>query len=161
MHYNPPVVGSNRVRVAAILVWVAVVVVRVTNAAQDPQTKTDSPKSTMDGVYSAAQAERGLKLYGMSCLGGCHNAASHKGSEFKRNWAGHTVGELYERVADTMPDDNPGTLTAKESADVLGYLFKLNGMPAGKEDLGTDRDALAKIKIVLPPPSGGVTTVVR
>jgi hypothetical protein len=133
MDYNPQVVGTNRVRVAAILVWVAVVIVRATGAAQEPQTKTDPPmRTTLDGVYSAAQAERGQKTYGMTCLGGCHNAASHKGSEFKKNWAGHDVGELFARIADTMPDDNPGALTAKESADVVGYLFKLNGLPAGK-----------------------------
>jgi len=140
--------------VAAILVWVAVVIVRVTSA-QAPQTKDASIRSTLDGVYSVEQAARGEKVYGMTCLGGCHNSASHKGSAFKQNWAGHMVEELYERIADTMPDDNPGALTAKESADVVGYLFKLNGMPAGKEDLGSDREALAKIKIALPPASGG------
>jgi len=141
------------VRVAAILVWVAVVIVRVTSA-QAPQTKDPSMRSTLDGVYSAEQADRGQKLYGMTCLGGCHNSASHKGPEFKKNWAGHLVEELYERIADTMPDDNPGALTAKESADVVGYLFKINGIPAGKEDLGTDRAVLGKIKIEMPPAGG-------
>jgi len=152
MDYNRPVVDMKWARATAVLLWVAVLIAR---AAGAPQTKTDpATKTTLDGVYSAEQAARGEKLYGMTCLGGCHNSTAHKGPEFKRNWAGHLVDELFARIADTMPDDNPGALTAKESADVVGYLLKSNGMPAGKEDLGTDRAALGKIRIEMPPAGG-------
>jgi hypothetical protein len=142
---------SNRKAIAIVAaVWVSITFSR-SFAAQQPQAADSSARTTLEGVYSAEQATRGEKTYGMSCLGGCHNAASHKGVTFKQNWAGHQVGELYERIKDTMPDDNPGLLTAKESIEIVSYMLKANGMPAGKEDLGQDKAALAKIKIEMPP----------
>jgi hypothetical protein len=43
-------------------------------------------------------------------------------------------------------------LSPKEAADILAYILKLNGLPAGKEELAIDKAALAKIKIELPSP---------
>jgi S-disulfanyl-L-cysteine oxidoreductase SoxD len=137
-------------------VWVSVTLGRA-YAAQDTGSGP-AAHSTLEGVYTSEQAARGEKTYGMNCLGGCHNKASHVGAAFKQNWNGHQLKELYERIKDTMPDDNPGALSEKESIDVVSYMLKANGIPAGKTDLAPDKNALAKIKIELPP-AGGVGVV--
>jgi hypothetical protein len=118
-----------------------------------PDQKTpEMTRSTTDGIYTAEQATRGEKAYGMSCLGGCHNATAHKGGPFKETWNGQPLSELFAKIKDLMPDDNPGMLSPKEAADILAYILKLNGLPAGKEELSIDKAALAKIKIALPSP---------
>jgi cytochrome c5 len=142
-------VTNRRIIGIVAIIWISVTLGRA-YAAQEP--KTDSAaKSTLEGVYTSEQAARGEKTYGMNCLGGCHNKASHSGTAFKQNWAGHQLKELYERIKDTMPDDNPGMLSATESIDVVSYMLKTNGSPAGKTELAPDKDALGKIKIELPP----------
>jgi hypothetical protein len=135
----------------AIAGWLGILIAHSVTA-QDKAP--DAAKTTLGGIYTEDQAARGQKIYGMSCLGGCHNSSSHKGVAFKQNWGGHPLKELFERIKDTMPDDNPGLLTAKEAIDVVSYMLKANGMPAGKDELASDKDELAKIKIELPP-SGG------
>ena len=49
-----------------------------------------------------------------------------------------------------MPKDDPESLSVAERAQVVAYLLKLNGLPAGKTELPTDAEALKKIKIELP-----------
>jgi mono/diheme cytochrome c family protein len=129
-------------------VWGVAVVVR-SAAAQDSSAATT--RSTLTGVYSAAQATAGQDIFESTCLGGCHNAASHKGMAFEQHWKGHSVSELFKIIYEKMPDDNPGALSAEQSAQVVAYMLKMNGLPAGKEDLPVDIEALSKIKIELPP----------
>jgi S-disulfanyl-L-cysteine oxidoreductase SoxD len=133
----------------ALAAWVLVL---VTHGVGAQKAAPEASRTTLEGIYTTDQAARGSKLYGMSCLGGCHNATSHQGPVFKQNWGGQRVAELFERIKDTMPDDNPGMLTARETADIVSYLFKANGMPAGKDELGTDKETLAKIRIEMPAP---------
>jgi hypothetical protein len=50
-----------------------------------------------------------------------------------------------------MPSDNPGTLTKPQVAEVVAFLLKFNGYPAGSVDLVADADSLGAIKF-LPKP---------
>ena len=145
----------NRTSIRLPLVIAGWLAVLITHSATAQKTAPETTSTTLAGVYTDDQAARGQKIYGMSCLGGCHNNASHKGPNFKQNWSGHPLSELFERIKDTMPDDNPGMLSATESVDVISYLLKVNGIPAGKTELVADKPALAKIKIELPPSGGG------
>ena len=114
--------------------------------AQDPtQAPAASAQTTLDGVYSAAQATRGDGTFSSLCTG-CHTAASFKGGTFLA-WADAPVADLFTYLTDTMPEDAPGSLTPAQYADVLAFLFKTNGMPAGKDDLKTDATVLGKITI--------------
>jgi hypothetical protein len=108
----------------------------------------------MSGVFTAAQADSGQDLYGSTCLGGCHSLSSHRGLEFRLHWEGHPVFELFQLINDKMPNDDPGSLSSKESLQLVAYLLKVNGMPAGKDALSSDAATLKKIKIEMPP--GGV-----
>lgn len=108
-------------------------------------------QSTMSGVFTAAQADSGQDLYGSTCLGGCHSLSSHRGIAFRHRWEGHPVFELFQLINDKMPNDDPGSLSSEESLQLVAYLLKLNGMPAGKDALSSDAAALKKIKIEMPP----------
>ena len=49
-----------------------------------------------------------------------------------------------------MPTDNPGRLSRGQYADILAYLFRLNGFPAGARELPNDDEGLKKIRIETP-----------
>lgn len=108
--------------------------------------QTDSTRSTRAGVYSASQAERGGEVYVFNCKS-CHTPASHAGPAFVAKWQGHALGDLYSYVRNAMPKSDPGSLTEGQYILVLAYLLKLNGMPAGAEELPGDSLALSRIRI--------------
>jgi mono/diheme cytochrome c family protein len=110
-----------------------------------PQTVAAATQTTLDGVYSAAQATRGDGTFSSLCTG-CHTAASFKGGTFLA-WADVPLAELFLYLTEAMPEDAPGSLTAAEYADIIAFLLKANGMPAGTEDLKADTATLGKITI--------------
>jgi S-disulfanyl-L-cysteine oxidoreductase SoxD len=105
--------------------------------------------SVREGVYSAAQAERGAKLYKTRCET-CHAASQFSGFVFMQSWSGQTAHALFNLIRTSMPPENPGSLRRQEYADRLAYLFKINNLPAGRTELkGTD-EALRQVLIEAP-----------
>jgi S-disulfanyl-L-cysteine oxidoreductase SoxD len=110
--------------------------------------------SVWDGVYTAAQADRGKAIYGQQCAS-CHGATLDGGGaapplagpDFKSNWNGQTAADLFEKTQTTMPADQPGKLTRQQTADILAFLLASNGFPAGSMELPIDAAALATIHI--------------
>ena len=46
-----------------------------------------------------------------------------------------------------MPEEDPGSLTRQQCADILAYIFRLNGFKAGSDELkGTD-EAVSAVRI--------------
>jgi mono/diheme cytochrome c family protein len=113
-------------------------------AAQDQAS--DATRSTRAGVYTNKQAASGRETYQLSCVA-CHTPASHTGPAFSETWTGRPLWELYQYVSNLMPKNEPGSLFPEEYAGVVAYLLKMNGMPAGKEELLADPAALRKIRI--------------
>lgn len=105
----------------------------------------DSLRSTTDGVFTEEQAERGERIVLEACAA-CHQSDYFTGT-FQASWRGARVSTLYELIRTSMPEDNPGGLDRGEYADVLAYIFKLNGLPSGDEALGSTRSALERIVI--------------
>ena len=67
------------------------------------------------------------------------------------SWQGHALADLYGYVRNSMPKSDPGSLTERQYILVLAYLLKLNGMPAGAEELPGDSLALSRIRIEFKP----------
>lgn len=113
--------------------------------------------TVLDGVYTAAQAERGQAQYSQNCAA-CHGsgltgngeAPALVGGEFISNWAGLTAGELFERIRTTMPQDNPGKLSRAQYSDILSFILKSNGYPAGQKELDQRTEFLKAIGFVPP-----------
>jgi len=95
-------------------------------------------------VYTDAQADRGKTAFATYCTG-CHTVASQSGESFSKKWNGATAADLYKVLTEDMPKDDPGALTPKERADVLAFLLKTNGFPAGTAELVPDPEPLKKI----------------
>jgi mono/diheme cytochrome c family protein len=116
-------------------------------------------KTTLDGIYSDAQATRGENVYGSSCttchgddLSGGGQTPPLAGKEFNSDWNDLSMGDLYDRTHLSMPADKPGSLTPEQTVDVIAYLLKKGSFPAGQADLPTDTAALKAIKFVSPKP---------
>ena len=100
----------------------------------------------MEGVYTPEQATRGQDTYNSVCLS-CHTIPEVTGKAFSSKWVGYPLWDLYDYLSVNMPQSDPGTLTPKEYAQVVAYLLRINGMPAGKEDVPSDTLALKRIKV--------------
>lgn len=114
---------------------------------QDPAPA--SGKSTLTGVYTADQASAGEKTYGNICMG-CHNLGSQSGQSFALKWKGRPLFDLYETINEKMPEDDPGSLTPVESVQLVAFLLKANGNPAGTTALSSDAAELKMLVIEVP-----------
>jgi mono/diheme cytochrome c family protein len=114
-------------------------------------------KTATEGVYTEAQAERGKKSYLTACsschqegLQGADLAPPLKGDDFLLPWSTQTVNDLFERIAQTMPADAPGSLPRDVDADILAYVLQVNKFPAGTQELKPDTAAMKGIAIAKP-----------
>ncbi len=78
----------------------------------------------------------------------CHSPRDEfSGSAFLGRWSGKSVHDLFDMLRKTMPQETPGSLSRQQYADVVAYILKLNGMPAGTAELKGDDAALRQIVI--------------
>lgn len=119
-------------------------------AARAQSAGPETVRTTRSGVYTAAQAAKGNEIYALSCAS-CHSAATHASPAFAAKWQGHSLSELYRYMNQEMPKQDPGTLSPREYTLVLAYMLKMNGMPAGHEELPNDLAQLEKIRIEFKP----------
>jgi hypothetical protein len=117
--------------------------------------------SVWSGVYTDEQARRGNELYRRECSS-CH-ADDLNGVEYAppltvdflvSQWGlgVRTVGELFNRVVTSMPLDKPGSLSPQAYADILTHILKMNGFPAGAQELSRDATVLGRIGLSVEPP---------
>ncbi len=81
----------------------------------------------------------------------CHGTNEVRGGRFRIRWVGHTAGDIFELVSTLMPEDDPGSLSPEDYANLLAYFFQLNGYPAGEEPLPADVSALQNVRIEAAP----------
>jgi mono/diheme cytochrome c family protein len=116
------------------------------SAVQDPPAIAE--RSTLNAIYTKAQATRGEETYYASCVS-CHPKNTYTGPTFKTTWGGRPLSDLYDWVKVQMPKNAPGSLTVKESVQILAYILQLNRLPAGQTELPADPTALKTIRIEL------------
>jgi len=109
-----------------------------------------SPQTTMDKVYSTAQAGKGEEKFNQVCTA-CHLVSDLSGSRLREKWEGQSVGDVFDFISNSMPEGDPGSLTKDEYASILAYLLKQSGYPAGEAELPIDTAVLSKVKIVPLP----------
>jgi hypothetical protein len=68
------------------------------------------------------------------------------GPDFMAAWDGVTIDQLYDRIRNEMPSDNPKTIPREMVPDLLALIFKANGFPAGANPLPDDPEKLKTIK---------------
>ena len=99
-------------------------------------------RSVWDRIYTDEQANRGEALYRNACenchapdLSGGKVVPELVGETFTNNWNGLTVGQLFERVLVSMPEEDPSSVSRREKADVLAFILRANEFPAGDQEL--------------------------
>jgi mono/diheme cytochrome c family protein len=112
-------------------------------AAEVLAAASTEPIDIWDGVYTLAQASRGLTAFETNCAI-CHGsdlvsadgyAPDLTGFMFTSRWYGVTVANRFERIQTTMPLGNPGSLDDQDVVDILAHIFHLNKFPAGDAEL--------------------------
>jgi cytochrome c553 len=108
---------------------------------------SSSQKTTKDGVYTKAQADKVAETYGKVCAN-CHDPAKVAegkkpapplvGDGFFDNWKDRTLGELMTTIRLTMPNDGSMTLTVEDAENLTAYILQMNKLPEGKEPLKND-----------------------
>lgn len=137
----------------------AAVIVSVWSVGILQVARAEQATSTWGGVFTDDQAKLGQGSYAKNCaechgedLGGDGFAPSLKGPEFMNNWNGLTVAELFDRIRVSMPPTNPNAVSGKEKTDIVAFVLKQNGFPAGKTELPAAADALKTIKFEATKP---------
>jgi mono/diheme cytochrome c family protein len=127
--------------------WLVVVLSVALAGAAEAQTI-----SIWDGVYTEEQAARGNAGFTARCanchganLGGTGEAPALAGPQFLSDFDSLSLGDLFDRIRTTMPQDNPGSLTRDAYADILAFLLKANGVPAGAKELDRRSEYLKAI----------------
>ena len=92
-------------------------------------------------MYSEACAS----CHGSELTGG-EMAPGLAGGEFISGWDGLTVGDLFERIRISMPQNAPGSLSGQQNADILAFMFSVNKFPTGTADLPKEAGILKQIK---------------
>ena len=108
-------------------------------------------KGSRSGVYSAAQADEGARLYSVKCAM-CH-AARLEGTvetpalvgKFMAGWADAPLADLFDYLGRAMPQNAPGSLSAQDNARLVAFILQGNGAPAGDTPLPDDVSALRRI----------------
>jgi len=117
-------------------------------------TSRYATRTVWDSVYTTAQAGRGETAYAQTCarchgasLGGGDESPALTGGNFLGNWNGLPLSDLQTRIKTTMPSDSVGVYDMKLVTDVMAFLLKANGFPAGGAELSVQTDSLKDILV--------------
>lgn len=140
-------------KVASLVLLAGLAAGIIVTAASGQQP--DAP-SVLTGAYTEEQAIRGQTLYNERCwqchgeaLAGLDQAPALTGPQFGSVWQGEPLWALVGRI-DTMPPDQPRSLSRQEIVDLLSYILWYNGLPAGENPLAVDQGTLTKIQFDSP-----------
>jgi cytochrome c5 len=106
------------------------------------------------GVYSAAQAERGKASFTSSCLR-CHGdklqgntAPALSGDRFFTTWGSEPIASLFAKIRDTMPPNFGTSIDDQVKLDIVTYILQTNGFPSGPGELTQTGGDLASAQIL-------------
>lgn len=149
------VVLWRAIRASASLAAVAVILGASSLAGQEEggdaaeAEEAAATANTTQGVFSEEQATRGEDVFWNICAE-CHFEEDF-GGPFIQSWVGASVKDLVDEIVATMPEDNPGGLPAEQYVDVVAYMFKINGMPTGEDELTAENLDAVEIEVDLDP----------
>ena len=154
---------------------VALTAIAVSPEVDGRPARAEGPRSIWSGVYTEPQMRRGEQLYAARCSR-CHGAdlaglpweplrqAMPEAARFARpdldrtpelagptfysNYDKLSLADLVHRIKVSMPKNKPGSLSWKDSADVMAYLLFYGGFPLGLAELSDNLENLRQIQIL-------------
>ena len=110
-------------------------------------------KTTAQGVFTEAQAARGQKAYMDSCAR-CHaedllgaSGPALVGDFYTNRFVGSNVQDMVKTIRRSMPQEAPDSLGTAMYVDIVSFILKSNGSPAGAVELPQDATALQQIAV--------------
>ncbi len=101
---------------------------------------TENHGTVVDGVFTAAQAERGKQAYMANCSS-CHMedlrgqaGPALKGDQFMENWAGAASKRLFPKIQPELPQDGRGSLVHKPYSKFPRPIPPPTIFPSGRQD---------------------------
>ena len=110
--------------------------------------QSTAPQSVSTGVFTAEQVKRGEATYARECstchgerMNGGEGAPSLNGADFAAKWVGQSVGDLLERISQTMPapPEQPGKLTMQQYVDIVAIRTPVPGPGRSRDEWPTGR----------------------
>ena len=137
---------------ATVLIALTVVAVSEPLSAQSPGKEESSLIPGTLRVGTPEQAQRGKTTYTQHCAW-CHGVdlegATHgtplTGDYFSQRWAGRTVDDLLKYTRAAMPPGKAGRFSTETYLQMVVHILRLNGYPAGDEELSFDPAGLQRI----------------
>jgi mono/diheme cytochrome c family protein len=116
--------------------------------------------SSKPAIYQAAQAAAGAKLYDTNCSS-CHGdrleggvgpalSGATLGTLAKNTKL--TIGDMFSFLSLQMPLNEPASLKHDQYVDIMAYILKFNGYPAGSKPLTYSGATTSKVR--MSPASG-------
>lgn len=134
----------------ALLLFAAVLTIVLSAGVASAQNEA----RIWSGIFTDEQADRGKADFAQSCTR-CHGqdlagltAPSLNGNRFVGAWENENLYKLFVKVRDTMPPNFGTILTDEAKLDVVTFILRTNGFPAGSQELKVDPDTLENIQIV-------------
>lgn len=140
--------GVRRVRGRAGVTRLLILAAGLTacsTAAPPPPAAEPAPTELTLASFTAEQADRGERVFTSVCSV-CHGRNEFRGPIFALTWRVEPVGNLFQHISTTMPQDQPGSLSPDEYAAVVAYLLRLNGRTPGDHELPADAELLSVLR---------------
>jgi nitrate/TMAO reductase-like tetraheme cytochrome c subunit len=106
----------------------------------------DGAAKSSGGWYTPQQAANGALIYARACAM-CHGAGLHDagapaliGQPFWQAYGGQRVSTLWSAVHTQMPMAAPGSVSVRDSIDIMAFLLQQNGVAAGATPLDDSVD---------------------
>ena len=104
--------------------------------------------------FTREQVDRGNATYIQYCQI-CHGTtlangqfgAPLRGSFFRNNWSGKSLGELVKYTYESMPPDNVMSLAPEQYAEVVAFILDANKVPASDMPISGDFKAMGGIML--------------
>ena len=105
------------------------------------------PRTFESGIFTRDQAKAGEEPFEQHC-GTCHEPEYFEG--VFRAWSGESLASLFDVMAATMPQSNPGSLSNPDYVGILAYILDENDYPRGDEPLSEYARGFDEITVVGP-----------
>jgi polar amino acid transport system substrate-binding protein len=120
----------------------------------DSTSAPAAPTSALPALYTEAQAADGEKKFQENCSR-CHghdlsgiSGPALVGPTFASVKAGFTLGNIFLIVSQNMPATQPGSLAHDDYVQIMSFLLKKNGYPAGTAALTYDGATKSKVLFI-------------
>jgi alcohol dehydrogenase (cytochrome c) len=103
---------------------------------------TAQTQPAANGVFTTDQVAVGQTTFQAICakchqpnLQGSFEAPQLAGPNFMSAWRGRSTSELYNKIATSMPADNPHSLSEQAVESLVAFILRQNGAPVGATPL--------------------------